>query len=308
MLSLRGMRLAVVAGGMITALLVAAAADAALTPTPVVTRKGWQYRGTATAGGGYVAYTEATRDFRHFRLFLKPAGMPRIQLTGKGYAYDGGFDGTKLIYAQAFLHRGVSDIRVYDVNTQTTSQPDGVNSRAWEYGPTMSNGVILFGRQLLRRGLERLILRDENADTSTQLSEIRQLNGRSLEPGQVNGDWVTWDRFPANSIASTIYRYRISTATRERIHVPNGRAEFSPSIAPNGTVFYVRTRGGCRHPAQIRENVPGGADTMLVRIPAGFYVYQTYVVDEGGGELSVYYDQSSCSSHKKADVYKLTIS
>jgi hypothetical protein len=297
------MYLVVLAAATLSAVMATVAyAQHALTgATPVVTRKGWQYLPSATQGATYVAYSETAG--RRIFLFVKPHGR-RVQVTRRGQTYDGGFDGTTLIYQQAFRRRGVSDIHLYDAVSRARSEPDGVNTRAWEYEPTMSNDVILFGRDTRRR--EKVLLRDEDTQTTTVLVN-RRLTRRSVtDPGQINGDWVTWSHFSFRSRVGNVFRYQISAHQGSTIPRPAGFAQYAPSMAPNGTMFYVRARTGCGHHVIIRENVPGEADMAIHRVPAGFDVFKTFVVDEGGGEFSVYFDQASCSGHG-SNIYKLTV-
>jgi hypothetical protein len=58
----------------------------------------------------------------------------------------------------------------------------------------------------------------------------------------------------------------------------------------------------------IRENVPGVSDTALATLPAGYDVFKTYAVDEGGGVTSVYFDRFNCSTGKGGDIFKVTVS
>jgi hypothetical protein len=288
----------------VVALAAVTAAQALLSATPVVKRKGWQYLPAATVGETYVAYTNAPRHGGPYVLYVRPNGGSRVAVNRKGFAYDGGFDGNTLIYQLAFFRRGVSDIHLYDAATQVKSLPAGVNTRAWEFSPTMSGNRILFGRQSPRH--EKVILRDENLSTSRVVAHMRFRNHVALQPGQVNGDWATWGHYSFVTKLGNVFRYQISTQTTQRIARPANRAQYASSIAPNGALFYVRSRRGCGRHVVIRESVPGEADVALHRLPRGYDVYKTYVVDEGAGEFSVYFDQSSCSSNR-SDIYKVTV-
>jgi hypothetical protein len=295
--------LVAVAVGLVTATV----AHAVPAPTPVVTKRGWQYLPAATPNGAYVAYTES-HFFRRRTVdtvFVKPAGAPRVQVTRRRHGFAGGFDGTTLIYQVANFRRGQSDIHLYDAATKVKSTPPGVNTRAWEYEPTMSGNVILFGRSTRRRW--RILLRDENTSTTTVLLNAPRRPQTLVDPGQIDGNWATWSRFSFRSNLGNVWRYDISGHHAELIPRPSRRAQYAPSIAPSGAMFYIRAKTGCGHHVVLRENVPGEADMPLYQFPAGYDVFKTYVVDEGGGVSSVYFDRVKCGTNR-ADIYKLTVS
>jgi len=194
------------------------------------------------------------------------------------------------------------------VNTQTKSQPDGVNTGTWQYEPSLSGEWVLFGRTTAHK--YSILLHDTSTAQTIKLASHRR-RGAFLDPGQVMstlaGSWASYSIFNKSTRVSNTYRHDIVGGTTEKIPRPAGRGQYSSSIAPNGTLFYVRSKLGCGKHVVIRENVPGGADTPLVSLPAGYDVFHTFVVDEGGGEFTLYYDQASCSSNR-SDVYSIPVS
>lgn len=299
-----GLRRRSLVGGvvMVCAGLAAALAYAAIVPTPVVTKKGWQYLPSASAAGTYVAYTEFKNG--HFTLYVRQQGQPRVAVNSRGSAYNWGFDGTKVVYQQINSHGTRSNIRLYDVNSHTKSEPDGVNTGTWQYEPSMSGNLVLFGRTTAHR--YSILLHDVTGATPQAKLASHRRRGVLLDPGQVNNTWASYSIYNKSTRISNTFRYDITGQTTEKIPRPDGRGQYSSSIAPDGTLFYVRSRVGCGKHVVIRQNVPGGADTPLVSLPAGFDVFHTFVVDEGGGELSLYYDRASCTTNK-SNIYKLTI-
>jgi hypothetical protein len=282
-------------------------AYAAIVPSPVVVRKGWQYLPSAAPAGAYVAYTE----FRHGRgtLYVHQPGQPRVAVNSKGSAYNGGFDAGKVVYQQINARGTRSRITLYDVASQTTSHPDGVNTGTWQYEPSMSGDWVLFGRTTAHRFAVLL----HNTTTTDTIRLVRhRRRGVLLDPGQVNTSpgpdaWASYSVFSKRTHVSNVFRYHLTGGTTEKIPRPAGRAQYSSSIAPNGTLFYVRAKLGCGKHVVIRQNVPGVSDTPVVSLPAGYDVYHTFVVDEGGGELTLYYDRASCSSNR-SDIYSVTVS
>jgi len=282
--------------------LTAALAYAAIVPTPVVTARGWQYLPSADAAGAHVAYTEVKKG--HSTLYVKPAGQPRMAVNSRGDALNGGFDGTQVIYQQINSRGTKSHIKLYDVGTQQKSEPDGVNTGNWQYEPSLSGDWVLFGRTTAHHFA--VMLHNTNTSENRRLVSHRR-RGVLLDPGQVDNTWASYSVYSKSTRISNTYRYDITGSTTEKIPRPDGRGQYSSSIAPDGTLFYVRSKLGCGKHVVIRENVPGGADTPLVSLPAGYDVFHTFVVDEGGGELSLYYDQASCTTNR-SNIYKLTIS
>ena len=294
---------AIAAAAVAGSLLVAGSAGAVPAPEGVIVGPGYQYLGTAAPAGAYIAYSQLGRDSSP-RLYVKAAGGSPVQITKAGLAYDGGFDGTKVIYQLARPRRGTSTIRLYDVVSHQFSEPAGVNTGKWQYGPSISGDWVLFARLGRHR---RLFLHNESTSETRRIAHIVKPSNR-LDPGQVNGDWAVWSTFDRALDVGDIFNYQISTGIGGTVGSNGiGQELYAPSVAPNGTVVYVRSRRGCGRHVVLREHVLGGADTALYRVPAGRDIHKTFIVDEGGGVLSVYFDRSPCSGGR-SNIYKLTVS
>ncbi len=291
------------AAAIASTLLLAGSAGAVLAPQGVIVGPGYQYLGTAAPAGAYIAYSQLGRESSP-RLYVKAAGGSPVQITKVGLAYDGGFDGTKVIYQLARPREGRSTIRMYDVVSHLFSEPAGVNTGKWQYGPSMSGDWVLFARLGRHR---HLYLHNETTTETRKIASIRKPTNR-LDPGQVNGDWAVWSTFDRSVGYGTVWNYQISTGIPGTVGSNGiGKQMYAASVAPNGTVFYVRSRSGCGHHVVLREHVLGGADTALYRVPAGRDIHKTFVVDEGGGQFSVYFDRGTCSGGR-SNIYKLTVS
>ena len=79
-----------------------------------------------------------------FDVYVKPAGLARYKVNKRGQAQAGGIDGTTLIYQS--IRNGQSNLRLFDLVSHVRSTPAGVDTKKWEYRPTISGGWILFGR------------------------------------------------------------------------------------------------------------------------------------------------------------------
>ena len=303
----RGWRLGAGAGVFVVGLVSAGVAWATLlTPEAVVTANGRQFNASATPGGTYLAYDQSRPGHpNQFDVYVKPAGVRRFKVNTQGVAYGGGIDGTTMIYQS--VRNGQSDVRLFDVVTHARSVPAGVNSKRWEWAPTISGDWILYGQEWGSPPFsDRVILHDTNTAETRILDEQIGKPDRTLTPGQVNGDFATWDRYTHLSRTENVFRYQISTQTKTRIPVPTGKVQYSSSVTPTGTVFYARSGLGCGTHVTLRE-YSSGTDTLLARLPTGYDSFRTFAVDEGSGVTSLYFEQYQCSTGK-SHIYKLTVS
>jgi hypothetical protein len=282
---------------------------ALLTPTLVVGGAGSQLLPSATPGATFVGFSASRPGSPNlFDAYVKAAGQPRVKVNTSGTAFAGGFDGNTFIY-QHVAH-GQSNIGLFNVMTSVHSLPTGVNTSAWEWSPTISGDWILFGRQNLNVNpiSDHVILRSEVGGVTLVLDSQVGAPDRILDPGQVNGDYASWDRYTPSSHTGTVRRYTISTAHTDILQLPIGKIQYASSVNSAGDLFYVRSGIGCGKQVVIRENVFGVSDTALATLPAGYDVFKTFAVDEGGGVTSLYFDRFNCSTGKGGDIFKVTVS
>jgi hypothetical protein len=303
----RSWRLGAGAGLFLVGLVTAGVAWATLlTPEPVVTAKGRQFEVSATPGGTYLAYDQSRPGHpNQFDVYVKPAGERRFKVNTQGVAYGGGIDSTTVIYQS--VRNGQSDLRLFDLVTHARSAPAGVNSKRWEWLPTISGDWILYGQQWGSRPVNgRVILHDTNTAETRILDEQIGKPRRLLSPGQVNGDFATWDRYTPLSHTENVFLYQISAQAKTKIPVPTGKVQYSSSVTPTGTVFYARSGLGCGTHVTLHEYA-SGTDTLLARLPNGYDSFRTFAVDEGAGVTSLYFERFQCS-RGKSHIYKLTVS
>jgi hypothetical protein len=303
----RGLRMGAAAGVVVVGLVCAATAWATLlTPEPVVTAKGRQIHPSAAPTGAYLAYSQSRPGDRFaFDVYVKPAGTPRFKVNTRGQGFAGGIDGTTLIW-QSVRNNGRSDLHLFDLASRTRSVPAGVNTRRWEFAPTISGDWILYGQNWARAPGWRVILHNTNTSETRILAERVHRPSREVSPGQVNGDYATWESVNRRTSVLNVFLYQISTATTTKLPRPTGKLQYSPSVTPDDTVFYLRSGLGCGH--DVLREYAAGVDTPLARLPRGYdALTNTFAVDEGGGITSVYFDRVQCSTGK-SHIYKLTVS
>ena len=96
---------------------------------------------------------------------------------------------------EQFTETQKSDLMMVDLSTQTQLEvPDGVNTDAVEFSPSISGSHLLFGRRI-HQGAE-VILFDTGTGTS-QVIATRTNTERRFKfvlPIQVNGNYAVWDR------------------------------------------------------------------------------------------------------------------
>lgn len=282
-----------------------------LTPTLVAGGPGNQVSATAAPGAAYIAYSASRPGHPSlFDAYSRPLGVPRVKVNPAGTtAFTGGIDGNTLIYQQ-ISSGGQSDIKLYNLSSPGITTPLGVNTPNYEWQPTISGNWVLFGRANLhvRPVSDHIVIHNQVAADTRVLDQQVGAPDRLLSPGQVNGDFVTWDRYTYATNTGNVFRYQISTPTTFKVPLPAGKIQYASSTNPTGDVFYVRSGSGCGKQVVIREDVPGVSDVALAAMPAGYDIVRTFAVDEGGGVTSLYFDRFNCASGGGYDIYKLTVS
>jgi hypothetical protein len=255
-----------------------------------------------TGGGTYFAWTRGSRT----RLLIQSGpGQPAFQVNGsRSRAWSGSIDGTTFVYQ---LARGNnSDIRLMDVVSHVKSAPTGINTRRWEWHPTISGDWILFGRSAFDRNRSRVLLHNASTAQTIMLADVQGKSTRA-DPGQVSGDYAVWDRC-AHHVCN-VFRYQISTDHTTRI--PNaltGQIQYDPSVTDTGTVYFVHSGDGCGRNVKLIEWVEGQPLNVLVEFGPGRDITSTTqaVPDQVAG-TDVYFDKYTCHT-AESDIYKIVVS
>jgi hypothetical protein len=254
-----------------------------------------------TGGGTYFAWTRGSRT----RLLIQSGpGQPAFHVNGsRTRAWSGSIDGTTFVY-QLARGGGNSDIRLMDVVSHAKSAPAGINTRRWEWHPTISGNWILFGRSAFDRNRSRVLLHNTSTGQTITLADVQ---GKSIrvDPGQVSGDYAVWDRC---AHVCNVFRYQISTGQTTRI--PNtitGQLQYDPSVTDTGTVYFVHSGDGCGRHVKLIEWVSGQPLNVLVEFRPGRDVFSTTQTtpDQVTG-TDVYYDKYTCRT-ADSDIYKIVV-
>ena len=215
---------------------------------------------------------------------------------------NGDIDGDTLVYQQ--FRGGRSDLRFFDLVARDHSNPPaGVNTNQWEYWPSMSGDRLLFGR-VYDSGLRRIILFDLSDNTSRRLDQS-QRGGSFLDlaPGQVDGDYAVWYKCTSNRDCD-VFRYHIPDGTEEKIPNRGGR-QHAPSVTPDGTVFFARSRAGCGTGVRLVRRPLEGKAIVLTSLPAGDDIGSTRAYVNGQGVTTVAYDHFECGEPASSDAFEI---
>jgi hypothetical protein len=265
---------------------------------PVLTTPAGEFQ--PARGAGHLAWEQNTKGQpRHFDVFVRPDDGPsrRVNL-GRSNAAMGGIDGDRLVL-QRFRKRH-SNLVFHDLASgDSTPPPKPVNTRHWEYWPSLSHPWLLFAR-LYRNGNRHLILYQLDSGETRVLDKT---TGRKafIGPGQVNGNYATWSTCRRRC---NVFRYDVAADGREKVHNP-GAYQRAPSITPGGTIYF--SRGGKRCGSSVRLVKAGleGPQEVLVVLPNVLDIRDTYVYTESNGATEVFYERSGCGRATASDIFKV---
>ena len=293
-------------------MLVATAAPALAVEPVVVVNTGSQERAPA-ASTTFLAWQVLSPRF-HSNVRAQAIGTDTsFRVNPKGtQAFTGGIDGSKLIYGQSVRGED-SDLVMVDLSTQTELElPDGVNSNADEFSPSISGSHLLFGRS--GRHGEKVVL----FDTTTLVSEVvyakpdTDRREFTIIPTQVNGNYAVWQQLVFSNrtgdVSADVLLHDISAATTTKISSPDGErpALYGPSVDVAGTVYFGRSSFACGENAQLISRALDGTETVLYEFPANRDFLYSNTVSNANNTTDVYFDRGSCRDQDSGDIWKLS--
>ena len=257
---------------------------------------------TVAAGTGYVAWAAAPKSTPHaFVAYAKKRGGSRFRVSPPGTkAFMGGIDGTTLIYQQ--IDHGQSDLKVFDLATKHRSDPPaGVNTKAWEYDPSISGPWILFARFMPATSTRSVVLFNTSTSRTRVLGAVHGA-GNHADAGQVDGAFATW---MICTPTCNVFVMSLTTGKKHEVPNPHHLEHYNPGVSPNGTVFFGQSGKGCGTHANIFRFSPGHASRIALSLPNGDDVGDIYVV-AGAGHTQVYFNHARCPHD--LDIYKFVAS
>jgi hypothetical protein len=287
--------------------LIAVGVAAAVNPVAVKTSARNEIRPAVL--GDWLAWSEsrAARP-RTFDVWAQRGAAAPVKVNiGGTQGYTGGIDGSRLVYQQ--IRRRQSDLRLYDlIAGKHDVLKAGINTRGWEWHPTVSNDWLLFGRgRPFTRAAQTIVLRNLVTGEQRVLDRLRSRRG-ILAPGQVQGSFAVWMRCSPHP-QCRIMRYEASSRTTVQLPSPAGKIVYSPAVNASGTTYYGRSAQGCGNGVELVKHTIAGPAQVLVSLPAGEdlkFAYATTTRGKPPRELTitrVYYDRVVCRRNAW-DIYR----
>jgi len=301
----RGRRIGIGLAAGATALAAAGVAHATLTQVPVMTGPSDQL--TPAAAGDTLTWAHnGSNNTGSMNAYLRVGSAPVVKLNGTGtQGFAGGISGDTVIFQR--LSSGQSDIRLYNAASHTyPGLPAGWNTNAWEWRPTISGNLVLFGRQSGSGSTftSKVFLGDRSSGHLTLLA-TRTGRYAIAWPGQVNGNYAVWYQCSDTRVSCSVLRYDVAAGTTTVI--PNtfasGKVQYAPSVAADGTVYYAHSGSACGASVSLVRQPLAGPKAVLVSFNKGIDVDTTYTDDTTGTPI-VYYAKGSCSTWA-LDIYKV---
>ena len=284
------------------------AASAGLAPTLV--KGGAGNQNSPTANATLLGYSENSRARpRHFDAFVEPiGGGARTKVNSPrtvGYMGHMNGDSGELAFQQI---RRSSEVLLYETSSQTRSQPpNGVNTRLWEWSPSISDGFLLFGRNSFRRldSPWKVVLFDRTMGTSTVLDSVTYRCG-CIWPGQVTDQYATWTRCTRNA-CNVFYYDIVGGGPATRVPNPSDRFQYFGGVSGNtGSIVFMSSRGCGNDPRIMRWNpVGGGSATLVSTLPQDYDLGDTMYVYADGMHDDLFFTQAKCSRAFPMNIYKI---
>jgi hypothetical protein len=237
------------------------------------------------SGSGWVVWSQRQEGARHHTLLAR-RGRRTVRITRPGVSgYGGGNTDGKLVY-QVVSGRS-SDLRLYGLaRGRQVSSLGRLNTRMWEWRPTISGGKILFSRA--GGGREKIVVHTLGTGRERVLADVPQRTQQAVA-GQVNGSWAVWSQCRS---ACTVYRVNLASGGRVTIPGPKGRLDYAPAVTRSGVVYFARSGVGCGNDVSLLR-YSGGRITEIWDLPYGEDIYSIYAEPYA---TSVYFDRVRCSN------------
>jgi hypothetical protein len=195
-----------------------------------------------------------------------------------------------------------SNLVLYDLaGRRRSAPPAGVNTRHWEWHPTLSGDWLLFGRQSTAARADLVLLRNLATGETRRIARLRRGRRTLAEPGQVAGNYAVWFRCTPRC---NVCRYDIAAGTTKRIPNPNARQQYDPSVTGDGTVYFLRSGRGCGTSVRLVRYPVGGPSRALAPLRAGRDSSHTYALANGDGTTTVLFDRVRCRTGAR-DIFEV---
>jgi hypothetical protein len=280
----------------------------------VLTGKGNTWDASVATAGGHVYVTWTGYDgLRKPTANLRVDADPRVQLNARGAGWAWSIDADTDTVAYQQVTAGDSNVRFYNWSTQSRSGPGpSVNTVRWEYEPALSGHRLLFARlnRAATPDVRRVLLADLSTGRQIELAAFRgSAQQGTIGSLQLSGDWATWTTFSQRYQRATVHRYQISTGKLTRIPPEDGWLDYLSAVAPNGTVYFLRSRFGCGRHAAFMSYSTAGVMSRVAAMPAGRNVGDEMSAGtQADGSIDLTFDSYRCGARRlNGNAYTLPV-
>ena len=254
---------------------------------------------------GFLLWTANTTEHRgHYDVYARPFGKQPFKVNiGSTEAWLGDVDGTRVVYQTRSGRQ--SDIKFFDLSTKVTSNPPaGVNTRAWEWQPSVSGDWLLFNREVGGyRGTWVIILLNLETGEKRVLASMKHRGSWFMKAVQVNGNYAVWyrGRFTKGG-DSDVYVYDIEAKRTKQI--TDAHWEYAPSVSADGTVYFNRWDGK----STLWLSRKGDwSRRMILHLAPDYDVSNTYPFTNSDATYLYYDPYSTLDGAFSGDIYRVKV-
>lgn len=267
------------------------------------------------ANASFIGWTHNTRAHPgHYNAYVQPlsggvpTGSPMKLNAGRSFGWFVGIrsDANEAAFQQANARQTRSDIRTVDLDALplAPTSPPGLNTSAWEFGPSISADWILFGRN--SGGRTGIYLYDRTLQTSIALGSARNYRDGSprIVPDDVTEAYATWTKCGA---VCNVYYYNVSTSATTVVPNPSGTHQYGSSVSDaTGDLYFMHSGSGCGVSVEILRWHIGDPQpyTVVASLPSGYDVARTATFNDGTND-NVYFDRVRCAGKFYGDIYEV---
>jgi hypothetical protein len=279
------------------------------------------YVSSPAAAGPWFGWARYKNSIEESNYFVQKRTKARLRVNPKGTAADGGgIYRHTLVYAQWRDDMRHSNLYRFNLRTgRRAPLPAPVNTPRRETDPTLSGRYLLFERRRTTGGpaiesrvvVSKIMLYDRRTGALRVLARARDGysdgGGQVVYGGQVNGAFAVWERATATDhiTGANVVRLNIRRDIKTKLVRPKGFLQRSPSVSPDGTVYFVRqSRDRAQQTIEQIVKQPVGAQAeVLYTSPSHQYIWDLYV-DDRAKSRHVYFNRYDDRSNNTG-IYKL---
>ncbi len=184
----------------------------------------------------------------------------------------------------------------------------GINTKLWEWSPTISPSYILFGRNSFRTLSSpwKVILYNRTTGVSKILASVKN-RCECIFPGQVTDQYATWTK--CSSTLCQSWYYTIATGALAKIPNPLGKQTYYPAVAAtSNNMYFARSGTGCGVSTKIYRWNPAtpGTTVLVSTLASGYDLSTSSLANRDAGHDDVVIAQLVCGGQFNADILEIS--